>query len=96
MPVNTYKIPMGREIGDRAKIESRPMKHLYFQHANGEMTLINKNVGDYTDQFMFALIHKDIHERNSDFVITKEEVWDGYDGKRFYDVGSKTEKYVVF
>lgn len=95
MAMNENYIPHGKEIYENIP-KSKPLRHLYFRHANGEMTLIEKNVGEYADPIIFSLIHKDIQKRNPEFVATKTDVWNGFDNKRFYDVGSKTEKYVVF
>ena len=72
------------------------MKHLYFQHSNGEYTLIGKNVGLWSDDYIWAWIFSDLRRRNPEFVVHDSCDYYGIDGKRRFEVGSKTEQYVIF
>lgn len=72
------------------------MKHLYFQHSNKTYTLVEKNVGEESDQILWLLIFRDIRNKNPEFKPRKQESWVGTNGRRWFDVGAKEEMYVVF
>lgn len=72
------------------------MRHLYFRHANGELSFVAKNVGDLSDNMIWTKIYFDLKNRNPDFVVRNRHDYYTYDGRRWFDVGASEERYVIF
>lgn len=72
------------------------MKHLYFQHSNKTFSLVHKNVGDETDTNVWILIFHDIRKKNPAFHVLEKTTYTDIAGRRWFDVGSKEERYVIF
>lgn len=88
----------GRDVkrDKETRPESKPMRHLYFQHSNKTYSLVSKDVFDCSDLMIFGLCHKHAKEMNPSFPVKAKDCWTDTRGRRWYDVGSKSELYVVF
>lgn len=72
------------------------MKHLYFRHANGEFTLVAKNVDFLSDESIWTKIFCDLNWRNPEFEVGVQNDYYTSDGRHWFDVGARDERYVVF
>lgn len=70
------------------------MKHLYFMHSNGTYSLVATDID--TDFHAWAIIVSDLRKRNPEFSITQQRNYTDINGKRWFDVGAKEERYVIF
>ncbi len=72
------------------------MKHLYFKHSNGDLTFVASNVDAKSETMIQILMAKYCKELNPNYICPyfKERV--DILGRVWYDVGSKTEEFVIF
>ena len=67
---------------------------LYFQHSNGQFSLVRDDIDPSVDDVM-QLIDQDVFNRNPYFQIYYHIVTDFENGCKRYDVGSHTEFYYL-